>query len=81
MSLSGNTRDGCFARIRMDSQNSSDSKKHYRVLIDSLVTEGRVFHRSDTLTADDAPGEIESMLHAGLIEALTEKPAPKAELR
>ena len=46
---------------------STDAKR-YRVVIETLATEGRVFNRGDLLSAEDAPGEIESMLHAGLIE-------------
>jgi hypothetical protein len=36
-----------------------------------LATEGRVFSRDDVLGPDDAPGEIESMLHAGVIQEVS----------
>ena len=52
----------------MERQPFTDSNARYRVLTDSLVTEGRVFHRGDVLAAEDAPGEVESLLHAGVIE-------------
>ena len=56
----------------MERQPFTESKPHYRVLIDSLVTEGRVFQRGDVLIAEDAPGEVESLLHAGIIERVGE---------
>lgn len=56
---------------------STDAKR-YRVLIDTLATEGRVFNRGDVLSAEDAPGEIESLLHAGVIET-TEPRGAKAD--
>lgn len=56
----------------MERQPFTESKPHYRVLIDSLATEGRVFKRGDILTADDAPGEMESLLHAGIVERVSE---------
>lgn len=56
----------------MERQPFTESNPRYRVLIDSLVTEGRVFQRGDVLTAEDAPGEIESLLHAGIIERVGE---------
>lgn len=52
----------------MQSSSQNELKRCYRVVIDTLVTEGRVFQRGDFLTPEDAPGEIESMLHAGVIE-------------
>ena len=52
----------------MESRTPTELKKCYRVVIDSLATEGRVFKRDDVITAEDAPGEIESLLHAGVIE-------------
>jgi hypothetical protein len=57
----------------MEPRTLSDLKKTYRVLIESLVTEGRVFRRGDILTHDDAPGEIESLLHAGVIQPSEQK--------
>lgn len=64
----------------MERQTLTESAPHYRVLIDSLATEGRVFHRGDVLTAEDAPGEIESLLHAGIIERVGE-PVPAADAK
>jgi hypothetical protein len=55
----------------MEQQILANSTKRYRVLIDSLATEGRVFSRDDVLGPDDAPGEIESMLHAGVIQEVS----------
>ncbi len=56
----------------MEHPAATQTKKSYKVLIDSLVTEGRVFHRGDMITPEDAPGEIESMLRAGVIEPADE---------
>jgi len=64
----------------MEHQAAAQPKKTYKVLIDSLVTEGRVFQRGDMLAPEDAPGEIESLLHAGVIEA-TDQESNKFELR
>ena len=64
----------------MEHQTATQTKKTYKVLIDSLVTEGRVFHRGDILTPEDAPGEIDSLLHAGVIEPAA-KESNKFELR
>jgi hypothetical protein len=64
----------------MEPQTLTESAPQYRVLIDSMAAEGRVFHRGDLLTAEDAPGEIESMLHAGVIERVGEAiPDPGAK--
>jgi len=51
-------------------QRTLESTKRYRVLIESLATEGRMFQRGDLLAPDDAPGEIESLLHARIIEPI-----------
>ena len=56
---------------RMEQPITKESIRQYRVLIDSLVTEGRVFKRGDLIGPEDAPGEIESMLHAGIITPVT----------
>jgi len=47
-----------------------EQTKRYRVLIESLVTEGRVFRRGDLISAEDAPGEIENLLAATIVERL-----------
>jgi hypothetical protein len=54
----------------MEAPTLNETKKSYRVVVESLATEGRVFKRGDKLTAEDAPGEIESLLHAGVIKPL-----------
>lgn len=47
-----------------------ESTKRYRVLIEAVATEGRMFRRGDLLSPEDAPGEIESLLHAKVIEPI-----------
>jgi len=62
----------------MEQTTARDIKKTYQVIIETLVTEGRVFQRGDVIAPDDAPGEIESLLHAGLI-APVDSTQPVAE--